>query len=94
MVEVKLPNEGFLKQKTFHQSFYSTVFDHLSQVNDYVEYMRDNQNSSAINHQLGFEPKRIDCNILIGRKEDKEENLYQYNKKLRQFNIYDINLMT
>jgi hypothetical protein len=94
MVEVKLPNEGFLKQKTFHQNFYSKIFDHLSQVNDYVEYMQDKQNRSAINHQLGFIPKRVDYNILIGRKEDKEENLYQYNKKMRQFNIYDINLMT
>ena len=94
VIEVKLPNEGFLKQKAFHQNLFAKVFDHIAQVNDYKEYLESKMNTSAINEQLGFVPKRIDYNILIGRDRDKEDNTYQFEKRMGQFNIYNIKFMT
>jgi hypothetical protein len=94
VVEVKLPNEGFLKQSSFHKNFYAKIFDHIAQVNDYKDYLESRINTSAINEQLGFVPKRVEYNILIGREKDKEENAHQFKKRMDQFNVNDINFMT
>ena len=38
IIEVKLPNESFVKQRAFHPNMYSKLFDHLGQINDYKDY--------------------------------------------------------
>ncbi|SKB40779.1 Shedu anti-phage system protein SduA domain-containing protein [Daejeonella lutea] len=94
LVEVKLPNEGFVQISNFHKTFLAKVFKHLSQVNDYKEYLEESSNNPCINSKFGFVPRKVDYNILIGRQPDKDENEHFIQKNIRKFNQHHIHLMT
>lgn len=92
--EVKLPNETFLTQSKFHTSPKSKLMRHIFQVNDYKDYLESDQYQNEINKIFGYVPKSIDYNILIGRKKDKEENIYYLTKRMKQMGQDKLNLMT
>lgn len=94
LLEVKLPNENFVTQSKFHTSPKSKLMRHIFQVNDYKDYLESNQNLEQINKTFGYIPKNIDYNILIGRQKDKDENIYNIKKRMRQMGQNDLNLMT
>lgn len=71
LIEVKLPNEGFLKGKNFHPTLLARIIGHLTQVNDYKEYLEDRDYREFINKKFGFVPNRIDYGILVGRSVDR-----------------------
>lgn len=94
LIEVKLPNERFLKKSEFHQTFYSKVIQHLTQVNDYKDYFEDRLNSGKLEDKYGFLPRNIDYNLLMGREKDLEENREILEKRLRQFGQSYLNLLS
>lgn len=93
LIEVKLPNENIVKKSDFHKTFLGKVFQHLNQVHDYKEYLQDAAKNTSINDVFGFVPKKINYNILIGRSEHKDENIYYINKGLDRYSK-SVNLMT
>ena len=94
ILEIKLPNEGFIKKTKFHRKPYSTIIDHIFQVNDYKEYLESDEYLSNIKKVFGFVPESIDYNILIGRLDDKMADLSVFNKRLRQINSTHINFVS
>lgn len=94
LLEVKLPNENFVTQSKFHTSPKSKLMRHIFQVNDYKDYLESNQYLEQINKTFGYIPKNINYNILIGRQKDKDENIYNIKKRMRQMGQNDLNLMT
>lgn len=94
LIEVKLPNEGLVKSKSFHQNLYASLFDHLGQVNDYKDFLESDKFLEQINKRFGYIPKRVTYNLLIGREDDKEDNLEIITKRMRQFDQTHIHLMT
>lgn len=94
VLEVKLPNETFVTQSKFHTSPKSKFIRHIFQVNDYKDYLENDQYFNQINKTFGYIPKNINYNILIGRKKDKEENIHNIQKRMRQMGQSDLNLMT
>lgn len=94
LLEVKLPNEGFLTKSKFHTPLKSKLMRHIFQVNDYKEYLESDQYLSEINNVFGYIPRKVNYNILIGRQKDKEENIYTIEKRMNQLNQKHLNLMT
>jgi hypothetical protein len=94
LLEVKLPNETFLRKTNFHPPIKSSLMKHIFQVNDYKEYLESDDFLNQINNIFGFIPKNINYNILIGRGKDKEENQHQIEKRMRQLGQSKLNLMT
>lgn len=94
LIEVKLPNETFLKKSDFHKAPKQRFMQHLFQVNDYKDYLESDKFLSEINNVLGFIPKKVNYNLLIGRQQDKEENLYYLEKRMGQMSQQHVKLMT
>ena len=94
LIEVKLPTEGFVQASDFHKTLLAKIIKHLSQVNDYKDYLENQANNAFINDRFGFVPQKIDYNLLVGRQEDKDDNLDYINKRMQQFNQKHIHLMT
>ncbi|MEL6847888.1 MAG: Shedu anti-phage system protein SduA domain-containing protein [Bacteroidota bacterium] len=94
ILEIKLPNEGFIKKTKFHPSPYQKLMSHIFQVNDYKDYLESGEHNREVNNSFGYIPSRIDYNILIGRKKDKEENEYFLTKRMRQMGAENIRLLT
>lgn len=94
ILEVKLPNEGFVKKTTFHPNLYSRVFGHLGQINDYKEYLESEQYDDIIRAKYGWRPNKISFHLLMGRKQDKDDNLEVIEKRIRHFSQGHIYLMT
>lgn len=94
ILEVKLPNEGFVKQRKFHPTIYSKLLDHLGQVNDYKDYLESEQYQEIIKKKFGTFPRKIEYKLLIGRQEQKDENLDVLEKRMRQLGQSHIYLMT
>lgn len=94
VIEVKLPNEGFLKTGDFHRTFFAKVFQHLTQIADYKDYLEDGLYNTELQGKFGFLPEKIDYNLLIGRDVDLEENQDLIRKRMKQFGQQHINLMT
>jgi hypothetical protein len=94
LLEVKLPNERFLTKSKFHPPLMAKLMKHIYQVNDYKDYLESDQFLTEINRIIGYIPKNINYNLLIGRLEDKEENSYMLEKRMRQINQMNLNLMT
>lgn len=93
ILEVKLPNERFLKKSKFHPKPYAHVFDHIMQVNDYKDYLESDEFHSYIKKTFGFLPNTIEYNLLMGRLDDKTEGLSIFNKRMKQMNV-QINFIT
>lgn len=94
ILEIKLPNEAFMKKTNFHPRPYSKIFDHIFQVNDYKAYLESDEYQSTIKKIFGFMPGTIEYNILIGRLDDKLTNLEKFNKSMKSINASYINFMT
>jgi hypothetical protein len=94
ILEIKLPQDRFITKTKFHPRPYSSFISHLFQVNDYKEYLENEDHKTEINRVMGFNPKRFDYNLLIGRKEHKEEVTDTLNKRMNQMNMNYINLIT
>ncbi len=94
VLEVKLPNEAFLKSKTFHQSPYNRILEHIFQVSDYKDYLESDEYQSEIEKVFGFVPNNIEYNILVGRLDDKTEGFKLFNKRMKQINSTYINFIT
>lgn len=94
ILEVKLPNEGFIKKTNFHPKPYSSIVNHIFQVNDYKEYLESDEYQETIKKVFGFMPDSIDYNILIGRLDDKTESMKILSKRMRQMNALHINFIT
>ncbi len=94
ILEVKLPNEGFIKKKSFHPSPYNNIVDHIFQVNDYKDYLESDEYYSAIKRAFGFVPDSVEYNILIGRLDDKTSGFRVFNKRMKQINASHINFIT
>ncbi|MGN0003377.1 MAG: hypothetical protein ACI35V_08080, partial [Sphingobacterium composti] len=87
-------NETFLRKTSFHRPPKSNLMKHIFQVNDYKDYLESDCYLSQINNAFGFIPKKINYNILVGRQDDKEENIYDLEKRMRQIGQNNLNLMT
>ena len=94
IVEVKLPSERFIKKKRYHKDFYANIYEYLGQVLNYKEYLESEEYQDQIFNAFKENPQNINYKLLIGRKKDKEENIYHINKKMRQYNIDSIELLT
>lgn len=94
IVEVKLPTEKFIKKKKYHKDFYANIYEYLGQVLNYKDYLESDAYQQQIYNTFKENPKHIDYKLLIGRKKDKEENEYHINKKLRQYSLSNIELLT
>ena len=94
ILEIKLPNEGFIKNTHFHPTFYSKFIEHLSQIQDYKDYLENEEYREIIKKQYGWFPERIQYSLLMGRESEKEENLEILTKRMRQFAQGNIYLMT
>jgi len=94
ILEVKLPNEGFIKKTKFHPKPYSAMLDHIFQVNDYKEYLESEEYQDMIKKAFGFVPAKLEYNILMGRIDDKNDSLKVLNKRLKEMNATDINFVT
>jgi len=94
ILEVKLPNESFVKQRAFHPNMYSKLFDHLGQINDYKDYLESEAYQEILKKQFGWLPKRIEYKLLIGRQDDKDEHQDILKKRMRHFGQNHIYLMT
>jgi len=93
IIELKLPNEKFIRGNQFHPTLRQNVVRHISQVNDYKEWF-ENSSHPDISGAIGFVPEKIQYNVLMGRMEDKQHHLQTLNKRLNEFNAGHINLMT
>lgn len=94
ILEVKLPNEGFIKRTKFHPKPYSSILDHIFQVNDYKEYLESDEYQQLILDAFGFVPGSVEYNILIGRLDDKTESFRIFNERMKQINATHINFIT
>lgn len=94
ILELKLPNEKFIKKTHFHPSLYGKLMNHIFQVNDYKEYFESDQFQTMVHKVFGYTPTAIDYNILIGRLDDKNDSLSILSKRMNQMNAMHINLMT
>ncbi|SFQ53056.1 DUF4263 domain-containing protein [Parafilimonas terrae] len=94
ILEVKLPNEAFIKKTKFHPKPYNNIIAHIFQVNDYKEYLESDEYFSTIEKVFGFVPDSIEYNILIGRLNDKTNNFSVFNKRMKQMNATHINFIT
>lgn len=94
ILEVKLPNEAFMRKTNFHPKPYSRIIDHIFQVNDYKDYLESDEYQSTIKKIFGFMPDTIEYNILIGRLEDKLTNLEKLSKSMHSINALHINFIT
>jgi len=94
ILEVKLPNEAFIKKKSFHPNPYNKIIEHIFQVNDYKDYLESDEYHTAIKKAFGFVPDSIEYNMLIGRSDDKISSLTIFNKRMRQINALHINFIT
>ncbi|RYY39028.1 MAG: DUF4263 domain-containing protein [Chitinophagaceae bacterium] len=94
IVEVKLPTEYFTKRKKFHPGPYSSLIDHIFQVNDYKDYLESDAYKKSISSVYGYLPSKVQYSLLIGRSESKEENLDILNTRMRQINAQFITLLT
>ncbi|MDX2129719.1 MAG: DUF4263 domain-containing protein [Chloroherpetonaceae bacterium] len=94
LLEIKLPNETFMKSKKRHNAPLSKLIEHIIQVNDYKDYIESAQNKTELNKIFGMVPQKISYNILIGRKEEKDQRIFELEKIMRQLNQGYIHLMT
>jgi len=94
ILEIKLPAEEFIKKTRFHPKPYSSIINHIFQVNDYKEYLESEEYYKNISDVFGFTPKSIEYNILIGRLEDKISGKEVLDRRLRQMNATHINFIT
>lgn len=94
ILEVKLPNEGFIKKNKFHPSPYGSLMDHVFQVNDYKDYLESDAYQANITSVFGYVPNFVEYNILMGRLDDKGDSLQVLNTRMRQMNAMHINLIT
>jgi len=94
LLEVKLPNEAFMTKKKYHNTPRMKMIQHIIQVSDYKDYLESNEYLNEINSVYGYIPKKINYNLLVGRKESKDEHLYDLNKRMRQLGQGQLNLMT
>jgi hypothetical protein len=93
ILEVKLPTDHFLKKTDFHPKPYSKIIDHIFQVNDYKEYLESEEYIDAIENVFGFVPNSVEYTMLIGRSEDRNENSYIFNKRMKEIGSH-INFLT
>ncbi|WP_071891180.1 DUF4263 domain-containing protein [Hymenobacter sp. PAMC 26628] len=94
ILEVKLPNERFIKKTKFHPDPYSSLMSYIFQVNDYKDYIESEEYQKKLNQVFGFIPTKVEYNLLIGRSADKASNIYNLNKRMRQMGALHINLLT
>jgi hypothetical protein len=94
ILEVKLPNEAFIKKTKFHPKPYNNIFSHIIQVNDYKDYLESDEYHTAIKKVFGFVPESIEYNILIGRLDDKTSSFSIFNKRMKQIDSLHINFIT
>ncbi|WP_186292630.1 Shedu anti-phage system protein SduA domain-containing protein [Mucilaginibacter corticis] len=94
ILEVKLPNEGFVKNTKFHPNLYSKFFEHLGQINDYKMYLENEEFRNIIQQRYGWYPERVQYSLLMGREAEKEENLDTLTVRMKQFGQENIYLMT
>jgi hypothetical protein len=92
--EIKLPDEGIVKKKRFHQNFYTEFWEHLVQVKDYQDYFQLPDVNAEIFNKLGYLPTDYLFTLLVGGSENKEQNRNILSKLSRQFNLQDINILT
>jgi hypothetical protein len=94
ILEVKLPNERFIKKTKFHPGPYGSLMSHIFQVNDYKDYIESEEYHKKLKAVFGFIPSNVEYNLLIGRSADKDSNLYNLTKRMRQMGALHINLLT
>lgn len=94
ILEIKLPNEGFIKKTAFHASPYSKLISHLIQVSDYKDYLESDEYRKTIKKVFGFSPDSFEFNLLIGRREGLDFDRDLLIKRMRQLNQSFVNLIT
>lgn len=91
IVEVKLPQEKFITSK--RNAFSSVLMNSFTQVSDYGEYFDDSRNSDEISSILGFKPI-VKKSLLFGRSSERDIHMEVLDKRIRRFNLTDIELIT
>ena len=94
VLEVKLPNETFLKKKPYHNSPKAKLIDHIIQVNDYKDYLESDEYKTALNSVFGYVPQRPNYSLLIGREVIKNQCVDDLSRIMRQLGQGQLNLMT
>jgi len=94
ILEIKLPNEGFITKSKFHPKPYKKIMDHIFQVNDYKEYLESEEYQESIRKAFGFIPSKVQYNILVGRLDEKTKGFKIFNKRLSQMNATHIRFIT
>ncbi len=83
--EVKNPNQNIYKKDG---NLYSNTVKAIKQVNQkYYNYLNDDKNKNEIKNRLDEFPDSFDYTLLIGRKENREENLYNLEKLINKSKI-------
>jgi len=94
LLEIKLPNEVFMTKKIYHRTPRMSLIKHLIQVNDYKDYLESDEYKSQINNVFGYVPKKINYQLLVGRKVEKLKDIKGLNRTMRQLGQGNIDLMT
>lgn len=81
----------FMTKSKYHKKPRSRLIQHIIQVNDYKDYLESDEYLSAI---IGYVPKKIKYNLLIGRNDNRDENIHHLNKSMRQLGQKHLNLIT
>jgi hypothetical protein len=83
LYEVKLPNHSFTSKKGI---LYNSTRKYLNQIGKkYCEYFSNSTHYNQIKSKLDIEPTPFSLSLLIGRKEDLEENKYILNKAMADY---------
>jgi hypothetical protein len=94
LLEVKLPNELFMTKKRYHRTPRMSLIKHIVQVNDYKDYLESDEYKSQINKVFGYVPKKINYQLLVGRKIEKLKDIEGLDRTMRQLGQGNIGLMT
>ena len=80
--------------KKYHRTPRASLMKHLIQVNDYKDYLESDEYKSQINDIYGYVPKKINYQLLVGRKAEKLKDISGLDKTMRQLGQGHIELMT
>ena len=92
LVEVKLPQEKFIVKKRV-QPISGNLRDSFTQVLDYKDYFNNPENDEEIVKVFGFKPI-VRHSLLFGRSSERDIHLEVIHKRIRQFQLNDIDLIT
>ncbi len=94
VLELKLPEDGFLNNSTFHRTFTARFLKCLTQIIDYKNYFSRDDVKQMVQKKFGFHPKHPKLTILIGRFEVLKKDEEKIQDRLSDLGMADIEILT